>query len=117
MQLGQQDEIPMLARGSKNPVSALQAKASHQFDCPDTMAQGFILNVASLQQEFWDSTAPIRRMSGQNGQRELQHEMKRDQAMNDDHFREFFLTAQGRPREVSVAYVQIDNDLELYLLK
>ena len=37
--------------------------------------------------------------------------------MHDDHFREFFLAAQGRPREVSVAYVQIDNDLELYLLK
>ena len=35
-------------------------------------------------------------MSAQDGQRELLREMKRDQAMNDDHFREFFLTAQGR---------------------
>ena len=68
----------MLARGSKNPMYALQAKASHQFDCPDTMTLGFILNVAGLQQEFWNSTAPIRRMSGHNGQRELPHEMKRE---------------------------------------
>ncbi|WP_216857567.1 GIY-YIG nuclease family protein [Burkholderia sp. S171] len=45
------------------------------------------------------------------------HEMKRDQAMKDDQFREVFLTAQGRLREMSVAFVQIDNDLELYLFE
>ncbi|MCW0159669.1 GIY-YIG nuclease family protein [Burkholderia pseudomallei] len=45
------------------------------------------------------------------------HEMKRDQAMKDDQFRRVFLTAQGRLREMSVAYVEIDNDLELYLFE
>lgn len=45
------------------------------------------------------------------------HEMKRDQAMKDDQFREVFLTAQGRLRDMSVAFVQIDNDLELYLFE
>lgn len=45
------------------------------------------------------------------------HEMKRDQAMKDDQFREVFLTAQGRLREMSVAYVEIGNDLELYLFE
>jgi hypothetical protein len=45
------------------------------------------------------------------------HEMKRDQAMKDDQFREVFLTAQGRLREMSLAFVQIDNDLELYLFE
>lgn len=56
VQLERQEEIPMLARGSKKTVSALQAKASHQFDCSDTTrnttTRGFALNVASLQQEF-----------------------------------------------------------------
>lgn len=45
------------------------------------------------------------------------HEMKRDQAMKDEQFREVFLSAQGRLREMSVAFVQIDNDLELYLFE
>ncbi|WP_235028774.1 hypothetical protein [Caballeronia choica] len=45
------------------------------------------------------------------------HEMKRDQAMKDDQFREVFLTAQGSLRKMSVAFVQIDNDLELYLFE
>jgi hypothetical protein len=45
------------------------------------------------------------------------HEMKRDQAMKDNQFREVFLSAQGRLREMSVAFVQIDNDLELYLFE
>ena len=45
------------------------------------------------------------------------HEMKRDQAMKDDQFREVFLTAQGRLREMSIAFIQIDNDLELYLFE
>lgn len=45
------------------------------------------------------------------------HEMKRDQAMKDDQFRSVFLTAQGRLRETSVAFIEINNDLELYLFE
>ncbi|CAB3723027.1 Uncharacterised protein [Achromobacter insolitus] len=45
------------------------------------------------------------------------HEMKRDQAMMDEQFRKIFLTAQGRLRDMWVAYVPIDNDLELYLFE
>jgi hypothetical protein len=45
------------------------------------------------------------------------HEMKRDQAMKDDQFRNVFLTAQGRLREMSVAFIQVDNDVELYMLE
>jgi hypothetical protein len=45
------------------------------------------------------------------------HEMKRDQAMKDEQFREIFLSAQGRLREMSVAFIEIGNDLELYLFE
>jgi hypothetical protein len=45
------------------------------------------------------------------------HEMKRDQAMKDDQFREVFLSAQGRLRQMKVAFVEISNDLELYLFE
>ena len=45
------------------------------------------------------------------------HEMKRDQAMKDDQFRQVFLSAQGRLRQTSVAFVEISNDLELYLFE
>lgn len=45
------------------------------------------------------------------------HEMKRDQAMKDDQFREFFLSAQGRLRQTTVAFVEINNDLELYVFE
>lgn len=45
------------------------------------------------------------------------HEMKRDQAMKDDQFRQVFLSAQGRLRQMSVAFVEINNDLELYLFE
>jgi len=45
------------------------------------------------------------------------HELKRDQAMRDDQFREVFLAIQFRLREMGVAFVQIDNDLELYLFE
>ncbi len=48
---------------------------------------------------------------------EFPHEMKRDQAMKDDQFRQVFLSAQGRLRETSVAFVEIGNDLELYLFE
>jgi predicted GIY-YIG superfamily endonuclease len=45
------------------------------------------------------------------------HEMKRDQAMKDDEFREVFLSAQSRLREMTVAFIEIGNDLELYLFE
>ncbi len=45
------------------------------------------------------------------------HEMKRDQAMKDDQFRSVFLSAQGRLRQTSVAFVEVSNDLELYLFE
>lgn len=45
------------------------------------------------------------------------HEMKRDQAMKDDQFRSVFLSAQGRLRQTSIAFVEIGNDLELYLFE
>lgn len=43
--------------------------------------------------------------------------MKRDQALTGDRFREVFLTVQGRAREMSVALVQMENDLELHLFE
>lgn len=45
------------------------------------------------------------------------HEMKRDQAMKDDQFREVFFHNQMRLREMKVAFVEIQNDLELYLFE
>lgn len=45
------------------------------------------------------------------------HEMKRDQAMRDEQFREVFLEAQEQLRNMYVAYVEIGNDLELYLFE
>jgi hypothetical protein len=45
------------------------------------------------------------------------HEMKRDQAMKDEQFRQIFLSAQGRLRQTSVAFVEVGNDLELYLFE
>lgn len=48
---------------------------------------------------------------------EYPHEMKRDQAMKDDQFRTVFLSAQGRLRETSVAFIELKNDLELYLFE
>lgn len=45
------------------------------------------------------------------------HEMKRDQAMKDDQFRATFLSAQVRLRQMKVAFVEISNDLELYLFE
>jgi hypothetical protein len=48
---------------------------------------------------------------------EFPHEMKRDQAMKDDQFRAVFFAVQSRLREMTVAFIQIDNDLELYLFE
>ena len=45
------------------------------------------------------------------------HEMKRDQAMRDEQFREIFFSAQDRLRNMNVAYVEINNDLELYVFE
>jgi hypothetical protein len=45
------------------------------------------------------------------------HEMKRDQAMKDDQFRKVFFSAQERLRNMSVAFVEISNDVELYLFE
>lgn len=45
------------------------------------------------------------------------HEMKRDQAMKDEQFKAAFLSAQDRLRQMTIAWVQIDNDLELYLFE
>lgn len=45
------------------------------------------------------------------------HEMKRDQAMKDDQFRKVFFSAQERLRNMSVVFIEISNDLELYLFE
>ena len=45
------------------------------------------------------------------------HEMKRDQAMKDVKFRTVFLSAQTRLRRTKIAFVEINNDLELYLFE
>jgi len=45
------------------------------------------------------------------------HEMKRDQAMKDDQFGKIFLAAQGRLRQTTIAFVEINNDLELYVFE
>ena len=48
---------------------------------------------------------------------EYPHEMRRDQAMKDDQFRAVFFAVQSRLREMTVAFIQIDNDLELYVFE
>lgn len=48
---------------------------------------------------------------------EYPHEMKRDQAMKDDQFRAVFFAVQSRLREMTVAFIEIHNDLELYLFE
>lgn len=45
------------------------------------------------------------------------HEMKRDQAMKDEQFRAAFFAAQDRLRNMTIAAIQVDNDLELYLFE
>ena len=45
------------------------------------------------------------------------HEMKRDQAMKDDKFKEVFLTNQQKLQGMRVAFVEIPNDLELYVFE
>jgi hypothetical protein len=48
---------------------------------------------------------------------EFPHEMKRDQAMKDEQFKATFFSAQSRLRKMSVAFVNVSNDLELYMLE
>jgi hypothetical protein len=48
---------------------------------------------------------------------EYPHEMKRDQAMKDDQFRSVFFAIQSRLREMTVAFIEVQNDLELYLFE
>jgi hypothetical protein len=45
------------------------------------------------------------------------HEMKRDQAMKDQQFKAVFLSAQSRLRQMKIAFVEIENDLELYVFE
>jgi hypothetical protein len=42
------------------------------------------------------------------------HEMKRDQAMKDEKFKKAFLLRQESLRPMKIAWVEIENDLELY---
>ncbi len=48
---------------------------------------------------------------------EYPHEMKRDQAMKDNQFRAAFFAVQSRLRQMTVAFIEIENDLELYLFE
>lgn len=48
---------------------------------------------------------------------EYPHEMKRDQAMKDDQFREVFFKNRDRLRQMQVGYIEIPNDLELYVFE
>jgi len=45
------------------------------------------------------------------------HEMKRDQAMKDEQFKAVFFSVQNRLRQMKVAFVEVTNDIELYLLE
>jgi hypothetical protein len=45
------------------------------------------------------------------------HKMKRDEAMEDKRFRAAFSSAQKRLRQMRIAFVEIDSDLELYLFE
>ena len=49
--------------------------------------------------------------------KEYPHELKRDQAMKDGKFYAAFLTAQLKLNTMSFAFVEITNDLELYLFE
>jgi hypothetical protein len=48
---------------------------------------------------------------------EYPHEMKRDQAMKDDQFRQAFLSVKARLHKMAVAFIEIENDLEQYLFE
>lgn len=48
---------------------------------------------------------------------EYPHEMKREQAMKDEQFRSVFFDVQERLKTMRIAFVEISNDLELYLFE
>lgn len=48
---------------------------------------------------------------------EYPHELRRNEAMKDEQFRAAFFGAQERLCAMSVAFVEIQNDLELYLFE
>lgn len=48
---------------------------------------------------------------------EYPHEMKRSQAMKDEQFQSAFMHSQQRLRSMRFAFVEIGNDLELYLFE
>ena len=49
--------------------------------------------------------------------RDYPHKMSRDQAMNDEHFKTVFFAAQDRLRQMKVAFIEVTNDLELYVFE
>lgn len=49
--------------------------------------------------------------------KDFPHEMKRNEAMQHEKFLQKFTVAQMRLREMSVAFIEIMNDLELYLFE
>ena len=59
------------------------------------------------------SASLVYRMASQG----YSHEMKRDQAMKDNQFRTMFFSAQRRLREMKVAFIEVHNDLELYVFE
>ena len=48
---------------------------------------------------------------------EYPHALRRDQAMKDEQFRRVFVEKQEQLQNTNVAYVEIPNDLELYLFE
>jgi GIY-YIG catalytic domain len=45
------------------------------------------------------------------------HELKREQAMADDRFRDAFLSAQQQLQKMRVAFIEVPDDVELYLFE
>ena len=69
--------------------------------------------VQHLNEDSHNSATLVYRMASED----YPHEMKRDQAMKDHQFRSAFFTVQEKLRNMSVAFVEIDNDLELYVFE
>jgi predicted GIY-YIG superfamily endonuclease len=59
------------------------------------------------------SASLVYRMASEN----YPHEMKRDQAMKDEQFKATFFSEQKRLRQMKVAFIEISNDLELYVFE
>ena len=69
--------------------------------------------VQHLNFDSHNSASLVYRMASED----YSHEMKRDQAMKDEQFKTLFFSAQERLRQMKVAFVEINNDLELYLFE